>query len=296
MIPYSITLRAILITGISGSGKSVVLRMLEDNGFVCTDNLPVHFLTKFIFNAQSDGLKKVAIAIDSRSPGELAQLPKEVAALREMGIKFWGIFLDAKTQVLERRYSKSRRQHPLSNKLYQNGKIPSLLECIALERELLAPLRDQEHVIDTSDLTPSQLRTWMKSLIQEQENYSLSLLTFESFGYKFGVPNDADLVFDVRCLPNPFYVSHLQSLTGKDALVINWLRKFEIVNYMIRDINAYLQRWLPHYIVDTRSYITVAIGCTGGQHRSVYVVEELAKCFSCYKPLLVRHRRQFVEI
>ncbi len=286
-------LSVILITGISGSGKSVVLRMLEDIGFVCVDNLPVHFLTEFISKAKRDGLERIAIAIDARSPGELAGLPQKVLTLRAMGTKLSGVFLDAKTQILELRYSNSRRQHPLANKLYRDGKTPSLLECIASERELLAPLRNQEHVIDTSDLTPSQLRIWMKDLIQADQ--SSSLLTFESFAYKFGVPNDADLVFDVRCLPNPFYNNDLRALTGKDVRVINWLKKFNIVSCMIQDINNYLQRWLPQYILDTRNYITVAIGCTGGQHRSVYVAEELARCFSHYKPILVRHRIQFTK-
>lgn len=286
-------LRVVLITGISGSGKSVALRMLEDTGFICIDNLPVRFLSEFIANARDDGLERVAIAIDARSPGELAELPDVVTALRARGTSLRAVFLDANTQTLAQRYSESRRRHPLTDRLQRDGKAPSLLECIALERELLAPLRDQEHVIDTSDLTPGQLRAWVKDLIQEDR--PPLVLTFESFAYKRGVPSDADLVFDVRCLPNPYYDRALRPLTGKDAAVATWLGDFEIVGRMIDDISNYLQRWLPQYIQDTRNYLTVAIGCTGGQHRSVYVVEQLAKRFADHEPILVRHRAQLPD-
>lgn len=271
----------------------MALRMLEDTGFICIDNLPVRFLSEFIANARDDGLERVAIAIDARSPGELAELPDVVTALRARGTSLRAVFLDANTQTLAQRYSESRRRHPLTDRLQRDGKAPSLLECIALERELLAPLRDQEHVIDTSDLTPGQLRAWVKDLIQEDR--PPLVLTFESFAYKRGVPSDADLVFDVRCLPNPYYDRALRPLTGKDAAVATWLGDFEIVGRMIDDISNYLQRWLPQYIQDTRNYLTVAIGCTGGQHRSVYVVEQLAKRFADHEPILVRHRAQLPD-
>jgi UPF0042 nucleotide-binding protein len=283
-------LSVVLITGISGSGKSVALHMLEDTGYTCIDNLPVRFLNEFIANARNDGMKRVAVAIDVRSLGDLAELPDVLTALRAMGTRLRVVFLDANTETLEQRYSESRRRHPLTDRIQRGGGAPSLADCIALERELLAPLRDQEHVIDTSDLTPGQLRAWMRDLIQADR--PPLLLTFESFAYKHGVPRDADLVFDVRCLPNPYYDRHLRPLTGRDPAVATWLASFDLVGQMIDDIAAYLRRWLPQYIQDTRNYLTVAIGCTGGQHRSVYVVEQLALRFADHDPLLIRHRTQ----
>lgn len=272
----------------------MALRMLEDAGYTCIDNLPVSFLHEFIANARNDGLERIAIAIDVRSSGELAELPDTVTALRAMGTSLRVIFLDANTHTLAQRYSESRRRHPLTDRLSRSGQAPALLDAISLERDLLAPLREQEHVIDTSDLTPGQLRSWISDLIQEEGHPPL-VLTFESFAYKRGVPNDADLVFDVRCLPNPHYDRDLRPLTGRDEPVAIWLASFDIVGQMIDDIAGFLQRWLPQYTQDTRNYLTVAIGCTGGQHRSVYVVEQLAKRFSDHDPLLVRHRAQSRE-
>lgn len=267
--------------------------MLEDGGFTCVDNLPVRFLTEFVANARDDGMERVAVASDVRSPGELAELPDVITALRAMGTNLSVVFLDASTDTLVQRYSESRRRHPLTDRLTRNGKTPSLTECISAERELLAPLRDQEHVIDTSDLTPGQLRTWIRDLIQADR--PPLVVTFESFAYKRGVPSDADLVFDVRCLPNPYYDRNLRPLTGRDQPVADWLAGFDIVGAMIDDITAFIRRWLPQYTADTRNYLTVAIGCTGGQHRSVYVVEQLAERFSDHKPLLVRHRTQLPD-
>lgn len=259
-------LRVVLITGISGSGKSVALRLLEDAGFTCIDNLPVRFLAEFIANARDDAMERVAVAIDVRSPGELAELPDVITASRAMGTSLSVIFLDANTDTLVQRYSESRRRHPLT---------------------------DQEHVIDTSDLTPGQLRAWIRDLIQADR--PPLVLTFESFAYKRGVPSDADLMFDVRCLPNPYYDRTLRPLTGRDEPVATWLGGFDIVTQMIDDIAAFIRRWLPQYTQDTRNYLTVAIGCTGGQHRSVYVVEQLARRFSDHDPLLVRHRTQLPD-
>ena len=281
----------VLITGISGSGKSVAIRQLEDQNYLCCDNLPVKFLHDFIANAQAESLEKVAVAIDVRSPGDLAKLPEVIASLRAHGIPLQVIFLEASDHTLIQRYSESRRRHPLAYRLkLKNDLAPSLEECIAHERELLAALRDHEHVIDTSDLTPMQLRTWIKDLVIPDNNNVL--LTFESFAFKKGVPSDADLVFDVRCLPNPHYEKDLRPLTGCDEPVATWLSRYDSVSEIINDITAYIQKWLPHYMQDTRSYFTVAIGCTGGQHRSVYVAEELAKRFSSHRPIRVRHRSQ----
>ncbi len=286
-------LNIVLITGISGSGKSVALRMLEDTGYTCVDNLPVRFLQEFIASTRDTGLERVAVAIDVRTPGDLDELPGILTSLRAMGTALHVVFLDADDHTLMQRYSESRRRHPLTDRLQREGLDASLKDCIARERELLAPLRNQEHVIDTSDLTPGQLRSWIRDLVQV-DRVSV-ILTFESFAYKRGVPHDADLVFDVRCLPNPHYDPQLRPLTGLDAPVAAWLAQFGSVEAMITDISTFIRKWLPLYIQDTRNYLTVAIGCTGGQHRSVYVTEQLALRFADHSPLLVRHRNHMLH-
>lgn len=283
-------LNIVLITGISGSGKSVALRVLEDAGYTCVDNLPVRFLHEFIANTRESGLERVAVAIDVRSPGELDELPDVITSLRAMGTAFRVIFLDANDHTLRQRYSESRRRHPLTARLEKNGISPSLQECIDTERDMLAALREQEHVIDTTELTPGQLRAWVLNLVQADR--APVILTFESFAYKRGVPGDADLVFDVRCLPNPHYDRDLRPMTGRDEPVAQWLSQFGSVTSMIDDISDFVRRWLPLYVQDTRSYLTIAIGCTGGKHRSVYVTEQLALRFADHSPLLIRHRNQ----
>ncbi|HZH56155.1 MAG TPA: RNase adapter RapZ [Burkholderiaceae bacterium] len=280
----------VLLTGISGSGKSVALRLLEDTGYICVDNLPVRFLQEFINSTRAQGIERVAVAIDVRTVGELDDLPPVIQAMRAGGTPFRVIFLDANDHTLRQRYSESRRRHPLTDRLAQRlGRVPSLQECIDTEREMLAPLREQEHTIDTSDLTPGQLRAWVRDLVQADR--APVVLTFESFAYKRGVPGDADLVFDVRCLPNPHYDQALRPFTGRDAPVAKWLSQFGSVEAMISDIAGYIERWLPLYMQDTRNYLTVALGCTGGKHRSVYVTEELARRFAEHSPL-IRHRNQ----
>src|SRR5690606_5391741 len=220
-------LSVVLITGISGSGKSVALRMLEDASCRCIVNLQVGFGSDFGAGARAEGPDRVALAIAVRSPGELAELPGVLTAMRAMGTSLRVIFLDANTNTLAQRYSESRRRHPLTDRLSRGGQAPPLLDCISLERDLLAPLREQEHVIDTSDLTPGQLRAWIRDLVQADR--PPLVLTFESFAYKRGVPSDADLVFDVRCLPNPYYDRTLRPLTGRDEPVATWLASFDIV-------------------------------------------------------------------
>lgn len=283
-------LKVVLLTGISGSGKSVALRMLEDAGYVCVDNLPLKFLQEFIASMRDDAAKRIAVAIDIRSPGELAEMPAVISALKAAHTEFRLIFLDADNETLVHRYSESRRRHPLSERLTHNGLNASLEECIQMERDQLSDLRDLGHVIDTSGLMPGQLRAWIRDLIRADR--TPLLLTFESFAFKEGVPRDADLVFDVRCLPNPHYDPALRPLTGKDQPVANWLKSFADVENMIEDIEGFIRKWLPRYTEDTRSYLTVAIGCTGGKHRSVYIVESLAKRFVPQQHLLVRHRHQ----
>lgn len=283
-------LNVVLITGISGSGKSVALRMLEDADYTCVDNLPVRFLHEFITSRRDNAGERIAVAIDARSADELGELPEIITALRAGNTQLRVVFLEASDETLLQRYAESRRRHPLSDRMRKKGKVLSLEDCIAQERELLDPLRDQGQVIDTSGLTPGQLRAWVRDLVQADR--SPLVLTFESFAFKTGVPRDADMVFDVRCLPNPHYDPALRPLTGRDQPVADWLAGFDDVQQMITDIEGFIRKWLPRYTEDTRSYLTVAIGCTGGKHRSVYVVEALARHFADHTQLLVRHRNQ----
>ncbi|ETD69897.1 glmZ(sRNA)-inactivating NTPase [Pelistega indica] len=281
----------VLITGISGSGKTVALRQLEDLAYNCVDNLPVSLLHEYIAEALNNDLSLIAVAIDARSHGDITNLPEIIAGLRARNIPIKVIFLEAATEELLHRYSESRRAHPLTQKLKQlTQSTPSLEECIEYEKELLAPLRQTEHVIDTSNLVPSQLRAWVREISEVPPGEIL--LTFESFAFKKGLPSSADLVFDVRCLPNPYYDPQLRPLTGRDKPVADWLSEYDSVQELINDIASYIKKWLPLYMQDTRSYLTVAIGCTGGKHRSVYVAEQLAKYFSYHQPLRVRHRAQ----
>lgn len=285
-------LKAVIITGVSGSGKSVALRTLEDAGYLCVDNLPVRYLHDFLSAAQADGLRRVAVAIDARSPDDLSKLPDTLRDLAtNENIDTRVAFLDTDTDTLVQRYSESRRRHPLTDRLLSaDGQPPSLHECIAAERELLSHLREGNAVIDTSGLAPQALRAWVRELVAIE---TLPLvLTFVSFAYKSGTPLSADLVFDARCLPNPHYVRELRPLTGCDAPVAAWLAKESLATRFIDDITDFLHTWLPHYAHDTRAYLTVAVGCTGGQHRSVYVIEELAKRFAHHGAVLVRHRAQ----
>ena len=280
----------VLITGMSGSGKSVALKWLEDAGYACVDNLPVPLLRDLIDNAQQALNPRLAVAIDARSQGDLRELPDMLDSLRATGTAIRVVFLDADDNTLVQRYSESRRRHPLADRMAANAQPVSLKSCIELERELLDRLRNREHVVDTSGLKPVQLRDWMRDLIKTDRPGLL--MTIESFAYKQGAPRDADLVFDVRCLPNPHYDPELKPLTGLDASVIDWLRSYPEVDDMINDIEAFVRKWLPRYTADTRNYLTVAIGCTGGQHRSVYVAQALSARFTDMPGLITRHRQQ----
>ena len=285
------TLDIVLITGMSGSGKSVALHALEDAGYNCVDNLPPELLTAFIALQQEQQTTRVAIAMDVRSGVSLPIVPQQLEALRGEGVSLRSLFLDATTDALLRRYSETRRRHPLSN---QEGRtdVPEqqrvLIQAIELERELLADLRDGADVIDTSLIRPAQLQSYIKSLIAAPQ--SALTLVFESFAFKRGVPLDADYVFDVRMLPNPHYVPALRPLTGRDQPVIDWLREHDDVARMYDDIEQFLSHWLDALARDHRSYVTVAIGCTGGQHRSVFLVEQLARGFGTRWGALKRHR------
>jgi len=285
------SLDLVLITGMSGSGKSVALHALEDAGYYCVDNLPPELLTPFIALQHAQNAQRVAIAMDVRSGVSLPIVPQQLEALRGDGVSLRSLFLDATTDALLRRYSETRRRHPLSS---QEGRtdVPDqqrvLVQAIELERELLADLREGADVIDTSLIRPAQLQSYVKSLISAPQ--SRLTLVFESFAFKRGVPLDADFVFDVRMLPNPHYVPTLRPLTGRDAPVADWLREHDDVARMYEDIEQFLTRWLDALTRDHRSYVTVAIGCTGGQHRSVFLVEQLARSFGARWGALKRHR------
>ncbi|BBE50139.1 RNase adapter protein RapZ [Ferriphaselus amnicola] len=271
-----------LISGLSGSGKSIAIKLLEDNGFYCVDNLPAELLPTLIANLQQAGNRQIAVAVDVRSGGSVRELPALIEQFREQGIDVRLLFLDANNDELVKRYSETRRRHPLSNDTL------TLPECVQQERDLLADIGSIGHRIDTSDLNPNALRAWVKSFIQ-LDRARLTLL-FQSFGFKHGIPLDADMVFDVRCLPNPHYNPFLRPLTGRDAPVIQFLEPLPAVQQMYDDIRSFVERWLPAYVADNRSYLTVAVGCTGGQHRSVYLTERLAHHFAPQQQVLVRHR------
>ncbi len=280
-------LEVVLITGMSGSGKSVALHALEDAGFYCVDNLPPELLTAFIGLEHINHGNRLAIAIDVRSATALPLVPQQLEQLREQGVRVQCLFLDATTETLVRRFSETRRRHPLSKDELRDGQ-SALLQTIELERELLADLREQSHVIDTSAIRASQLQGYVKSLMSVPP--SRMILVFQSFAFKRGVPVDADYVFDVRMLPNPHYEPALREQTGKDAPVIEFLQQQPAVNLMEQHIEKFLEHWLDALAENHRSYVTVAIGCTGGQHRSVYMVERLAKHFSPKWNTLRRHR------
>ena len=282
-----------LITGISGSGKSVALRAFEDSGYDCVDNLPVSLLQNLISVLENQKCEQVAVAIDARRGESIAQLPPILESLRHQH-QVRVIFLNANTETLVQRFSETRRRHPLSANTKQSQST-TLIEALDKERNLLAPLQEQAHSIDTSSLTAHALRSWIQDLLKDKP---LGLtVVFESFGFKKGVPSDADLVFDARCLPNPHYDKTLRPLSGNDKPVIAFLENIPAVNSMASDIIQFIEKWLPHYIADGRSYLTIAIGCTGGQHRSVYLVNRISEYFRLRKnltelqiTLLDRHR------
>ncbi len=274
-------MQLIIVTGLSGSGKSVVLKALEDTGYYCVDNLPATLLPQIVDNLK--GIQKlVAISTDTRSAA-LEALPENIQKLKAQGISVQVLFLESTTESLVKRFSETRRRHPLSS-----GEM-TLAESIKQERTLLAPLAELGHHIDTSDLSANTLRGWVKDFVAH-ENISITLL-FASFGFKHGIPLDADFVFDVRCLPNPHYDPVLRPMTGRDAPVKAFLEKEPLVHDMYQDIQNFVTRWLPSFILENRSYLTIAVGCTGGQHRSVHIVEELGKHFSKQnQQVLIRHR------
>jgi UPF0042 nucleotide-binding protein len=281
----------VLITGMSGSGKSVALHALEDAGFYCVDNLPPELLLSFVELEQKHQASRVAIAMDVRSATSLPLVPHQLDTLRRRGVDVKSLFLDSDTETLVRRYSESRRKHPLSQTDPGNRAQDArraLVDAIELERKLLAVLREQAHVIDSSIIRAAQLQGYVKALISAPSGQLT--LVFESFAFKRGVPTDADYVFDVRMLPNPHYESTMRHLTGRDQPVIDFLQAQADVDLMLNHVAHFLESWLDALARDHRSYVTVAIGCTGGQHRSVYLVEQLTQRFKPQWVTLTRHR------
>lgn len=275
-------MQIVLVSGLSGSGKSIAIAVLEDAGYYCVDNLPLALLQGLVDHLAREGHTRIAIAVDARSGASFTQLPTMVEALRSDGADVRIIFLEAKTLSLVKRFSETRRRHPLSSDTV------SLAESITMERVLLDEVAELGHRIDTSDLSASALRLWIQDLIL-QDRSRITLL-FESFGFKHGIPLDADLVFDVRCLPNPHYITELRPLTGRDQPVRDYLEASPNAMALLADIRGFVENWLPCFIRDHRAYLTVAIGCTGGQHRSVYFAETLAAAFRAREQVLVRHR------
>ncbi len=281
----------VLITGMSGSGKSVALNALEDAGYYCVDHLPPELLLPFVQLEQQHRATKIAIAMDVRSASSLPLVPAQLAHLRALDVNIRLLFLDATTEILVHRFSETRRRHPLSRQDdadVTRDQQRDLVEAIELERELLSELREESHIIDTSLLRNTKLQGYIKSLISAPAT-QLTLM-FESFAFKRGIPVHADYVFDVRMLPNPHYEAALRPLTGRDAPVAEWLATHAPVEKMADQIADFLNSWLPDLNQDHRSYVTVAIGCTGGQHRSVYLVEKLSERFAKEWVSLKRHR------
>jgi len=272
----------LLLGGVSGSGKSVALGALEDCGYYAVNNLPLPLVTATTRYLANAGRDRVAIALDVKTAPGLAGLADTIADLRALAWNVRFLYLDAKTETLVKRFSETRRRHPFSSDAR------TLTEAIDYERRLLAEVRPLGFAFDTSELPAAALRSWIKDFVSVDAS-KLTLL-LESFGFKHGVPLDADLVFDVRCLANPHYEPALQPLTGRDQPVVAFLEREPAVERMYDDIHRFVGSWLPDYARDNRNYLTVAIGCTGGRHRSVYLVERLAKAFASQHQILIRHR------
>jgi UPF0042 nucleotide-binding protein len=271
-----------LIGGVSGSGKNVALTAFEDAGYYTLNNLPPPLLVETATYLERSGQQRVAVALDVKTGPGLPGLAEAMAALQKRGWQVRFLYLDATVETLVKRFSETRRRHPFSS-----GD-RTLTEAIEYERDLLAHVRELGVTFDTSELPAASLRGWIKDFVSVDA--SQITLQVESFGFKHGVPRHADLVFDTRSLPNPHYEPALSPLTGKHRDVVAFLEAIPEVERMYGDIYHFIASWLPDYARDNRNYLTVAIGCTGGQHRSVYLVERLAQAFSPRYQVLVRHR------
>lgn len=278
-------MQLILLSGMAGAGKSTALRILEDSGYYCVDNLPPPMLMQLMETyALSTDTKKVAVSIDTRSLSLLRQLPNAILNVHNLGIETKIIFLDARVDVLIKRFSETRRKHPLSD-----GK-KTIHDCILEEYEILAAISSLAHRIDTSDLSANTLRNIIKQFVEA--DYSQLNVVIQSFGFKYGLPIDSDFVFDVRCLPNPHYDPKIREFNGTEEPIISFLSKEPKVNKMIADIFQIVNDWLPEFSRDNRNYVTISIGCTGGKHRSVYIGKILAQLVTQagYK-VITRHRQ-----
>jgi UPF0042 nucleotide-binding protein len=282
-------MKLIIVSGLSGSGKTIALDTLEDCGYYCIDNLPVKLLEDFINHVMLVDQKtyaKTAIGIDARNQSEsLANFTDNLNMIRDKGIHCEIIFMEAEEATLLKRYSETRRKHPLTDSNI------ALKEAIKIEKEMLTPVAKHASVmIDTSRTLYHQLRELIKDQVGERDFNHISL-QFQSFGYKHGIPLDADFVFDARSLPNPYWIPELRGLTGKDQLVMDFLKDQTLVTEFFLDIIGFLERWIPRFETEGRSYLTIAIGCTGGQHRSVFLVDALSRQFkSPQLNVIVRHR------
>jgi len=266
-----------IVSGLSGSGKTIALQAFEDAGFYCIDNLPVslipHFATELTGRA-AEPLQRAAIGIDARNRAFLTDVPKVLEQLRGMDIHYRVVFLEAEESILVKRFKETRRPHPMVN----TG--TSLLEAIRLEKKLLEPLAFAAALrVDTTHTTPHELRHQVLEYARGEETAGMTLL-FQSFGYKHGTPLDADFVFDVRCLPNPYWQPELRRYSGMDEPVIRFLEHYDEVQEMYTHLREFLERWLPRFEREDRTYVTIAIGCTGGMHRSVFLVNRLARHFA----------------
>ncbi|TMI01196.1 MAG: RNase adapter RapZ [Betaproteobacteria bacterium] len=274
-------MQLILVSGLSGSGKSIALKVLEDSGSYCVDNLPATLLLEVADFLAEAGHDRAAVSVDARSAA-VAALPENIAKLRSRGVDCRVLYLEANSPTLLRRFSETRRSHPLAS----SGL--TLSEAIERERTLLAGVAALAQRIDTSELQPRVLQNWIRELLALDAG-ALTLL-FESFAYRDGIPLDADWVLDCRMLPNPHYDPQLRPFTGRDSAVAEYLGRDAAVQRWLEDVRSLLARWLPEIARENRSYVTVAIGCTGGRHRSVYLAERLAEAFRAQWRVLVRHR------
>lgn len=282
-------MKLVIISGLSGSGKSIALDTLEDCGYYCIDNLPIALLQDFVGHVMledQENYKKTAIGIDARNQTEkLLDFPRNLEMIRNQGIECEVVFMQAEERIILKRYSETRRRHPLTTQQRP------LREALEIEQQILRPLATHaDIVIDTSFTHYHQLRDLLKNRLGEKGKGNLTIL-FQSFGFKYGIPLDADFVFDARSLPNPYWVSELRGMNGKDQAVIDFLQNEIIVKEFLQDIAQFIDRWAPRFESDNRSYLTVTVGCTGGQHRSVYLVETLSEFFKHKIPnVIVRHR------
>lgn len=282
-------MKLLILTGLSGSGKSIALDTLEDSGFYCIDNLPITLLDDFVKNVMLQDkttYSKTAIGIDARNQSDsLYDFADKLESIRQQGIECDVIYMQAEESVLLKRYSETRRRHPLTTL-----NLP-LAEAIKIEKDMLKSVASYaDLIVDTSRTHYHQLRELIRDYVQEKSQNKISIQT-QSFGFKHGIPLDADFVFDARCLPNPYWNPALRGFTGKDPAVVEFLRSEAVVTEYLQDISALLTRWIPHFEKENRSYLTVAVGCTGGQHRSVFLVDSLARDFQSKDfNVIVRHR------